>query len=169
MLGAAYKAKEAFHDIYNHKSKDDAEKAAKEWLHSVDAEVAWAFREAMGALQSWWTEIFNYYDQPISNAYTESINNIAKGMNRMGRGYSFEVIRARLLFDDEARKDTRTTVRKKVRKAVDAPREIGYFTRASSQKPSPSRTYEDVYEEVTVEYGPYLPTLARKLEAGDFA
>jgi len=24
-------------------------------------------------------------------------------------------------------------------------------------------------EDVVVEYGPYLPTLARKLEAGDFA
>ncbi len=168
-LGAAYKAKEAFHDIYTHASKDDAQKAAQEWLQSVDKDVAWAFRETMGALQIWWTEIFNHYDYPTSNAYTESINNIAKGMNRMGRGYSFDVIRARLLFDDDARKDTRKTIRKKVRKAVERP-VVGFATPMSmSRMMAPTVNYEDVYEEVKLEYGPYLPTLARKLEAGDFA
>lgn len=115
-LGAAYKTKEAFHDIYNHKTRNDAQKAAKEWLQSIDKDVAWAFRETMGALQNWWTEIFNYYEYPTSNAYTESINNIAKGMNRMGRGYSSDVIRARLLYDSEGLKDTRTTIRNKPRK-----------------------------------------------------
>ena len=169
VLGAAYKAKEAFHDIYTHPSKDDAQKAAQEWLQSVDKDVSWAFRETMGALQSWWTEIFNHYDFPTSNAYTESINNIAKGMNRMGRGYSFDVIRARLLFDADARKDTRTTLRKKVRKAVERP-SIGFATPMSmSRMMAPTVSYEDVYEDVTLEYGPYLPTLARKLEAGEFA
>lgn len=170
VLGAAYKAKEAFHDIYTHRSKDDAQKAAQGWLDSMDKDVAWAFRETMGALQSWWTEIFNHYDFPTSNAYTESINNIAKGMNRMGRGYSFDVIRARLLFDDDARKDTRTTIRKKVRKAVERQPTMEFFSGLSmSRVPPPSIRYETTYEDVVVEYGPYLPTLARKLEAGEFA
>ncbi|MBU2782322.1 ISL3 family transposase [Acidithiobacillus caldus] len=176
VLGAAYKAKEAFHDIYQHHNKVDAQKAAQEWLDSMDKDVAWAFTENMVALRNWWTEIFNYFDFPISNAYTESINNIAKWMNRMGRGYSFDVIRARLLFD-EARKDTRTTIRKKVRKAVRVKaREsvktpmVELVTRISmSSTITPTVRYKDVYKDVTVEYGPYLPTLARKLEAGDFA
>ena len=170
VLGAAYRAKEAFHDIYTHRSKDDAQKAAQEWLASMDKDVAWAFRENMGALRSWWDEIFNHYDYPTSNAYTESINNIAKGMNRMGRGYSFDVIRARLLFDDDARKDTRTTIRKKTRKKVERP-SIGFALggMSMSRMSTYSLAYEDIYEDVTVEYGPYLPTLARKLEAGDFA
>lgn len=170
VLGAAYKAKEAFHDIYTRRSKDDAQKAAQEWLASMDKDVAWAFRENMGALQSWWTEIFNHYDFPTSNAYTESINNIAKGMNRMGRGYSFDVIRAPLLFNDDARKDTRTTIRKKTRKAVE-PTSMGLVIGgvSLSRMATYSRTYEDVYDDVAVEYGPYLPTLAKKLEAGDFA
>lgn len=168
-LGAAYRAKEAFHDIYTHASRDDAQKAAQEWLQSVDKDVAWAFRETMGALQSWWTEIFNHYDFPTSNAYTESINNIAKGMNRMGRGYSFDVIRARLLFDDDARKDTRKAIRKKVRKAVERPVKGFAMPMSMSRMMAPTVSYEDVYEDLVVEYGPYLPTLARKLEAGDFA
>ena len=51
--------------------------------------------------------------------------------------------------------------------------------RTTAQKPAmpmsmsrmmaPTVSYEDVYEDLVVEYGPYLPTLARKLEAGDFA
>jgi hypothetical protein len=144
-------------------------KAAEEWENSIDKDVAWAFREAKGALRSWWNEIFNYYDRPISNGYTESINNIAKRMNRMGRGYSFDVIRARLLFDDDARKDTRTTIRKKTRKVVEHPN-IGLADRFSmNQMSAYSMAYEDVYEDVAVEYGPYLPTLARKLEADEFA
>jgi transposase len=167
-LGAAYAAKEAFHDIYRHSSKDDAMKAAEEWENSVDKDVVWAFRETKGALRSWWNEIFHYYDRPISNGYTESINNIAKGMNRMGRGYSFDVIRARLLFDDDARKDTRTTIRKKTRKVVERPN-IGLADGFGMSRMSSNVSYLDTYEDVVVEYGPYIPTLARKLEAGEFA
>ncbi|RAR58581.1 transposase [Onishia taeanensis] len=37
-------------------------------------------------------------DIPITNAFTESINRLAKDKNRDGRGYSFEVMRARMLF-----------------------------------------------------------------------
>ena len=33
----------------------------------------------------------------------------------------------------------------------------------------PQPTYEDSVEESVIEYGPYIPTLVRKLEAGDFA
>jgi hypothetical protein len=35
---------------------------------------------------------------PVTNAYTESINRLAKDKNREGRGYSFEVMRARMLY-----------------------------------------------------------------------
>lgn len=164
LLGAAYKAKEALHDIYCHSSKEDAMKAAEEWEQSLPAEVDHAFRVLKAALRSWWTEIFNYYDHPTSNAYTESINNLAKVMNRMERGYSFDVIRARLLFDDDARNDTRATLRKRVRREKPS---VGYAfigIRGFMEK-----EYEVVEEVQSVEYGPYIPILVRKLEAGDFA
>ena len=170
ILAAAYEAKERFHDIYSYKTKGDAMRAAEEWEASIPDEIAWAFREVKGALRSWWDEIFNYYDRPTSNAYTESINNLAKGMNRMGRGYSFDVIRARLLFDDDARRDTRTTVRKKTRKVVQQP-SIRDFTmgKGMARMTFPQPTYEDSVEESVIEYGPYIPTLVKKLETGDFA
>lgn len=162
-LGAAYEAKEAFHDIYRHTNKADAMKAAAAWEQSIDPAVDWAFREAKGALRSWWAEIFNYYDYPTSNAYTESINNIAKGMNRMGRGYSFEVIRARLLYDEKARAAGTETVRKRVRKEIPT---VGF---EGLRNASPTVRYQTVDEEQTVEYGAHLPTLARLLDEGHFA
>ena len=160
-LAAAYLAKEGFHDIYRHAKKDDAKKAAKEWDESLDESIAWAFKETRGALNSWWDEIFNYYDLRVTNGYTESVNNLAKAMNRMGRGYSFDVIRARLMYDEDAVRDAMGTVRKKVRKPVQMESLMG--------SPTPSKVrYETVIEEQPVYYGAYIPTLVRKLEAGEF-
>ncbi len=43
-------------------------------------------------------EIFAYFDHPITNAYTEALNGLVKIMNRNGRGYSFDAIRAKVLY-----------------------------------------------------------------------
>jgi len=37
-----------------------------------------------------------------TNAYTESINNIIKHIERIGRGYSFDFLRAKVLFGNSA-------------------------------------------------------------------
>lgn len=47
---------------------------------------------------NWRPEIFNYFVYPVTNAYTESANGVAKVLARMGRGYSFDAIRAKVLF-----------------------------------------------------------------------
>jgi transposase len=163
-LGTAYKLKELFHAIYEQESKAQAQRAAEAWLNSIPDDLERYFRQASVALRSWWDEIFAYYDVPITNAYTESVNNVAKEMNRMGRGYSFDVIRARVLYDDEARADTRQTLRKKPRKASQAPSsDLHTFTSFDLARTIPAQ------EEQTVEYGPSLVTLARLLREGYFA
>ena len=43
-------------------------------------------------------------DIPVTNAFTESINRLAKDKNRDGRGYSFEVMRARMLYTTKHKK-----------------------------------------------------------------
>lgn len=98
-LGAAYATKEALHDLYGHSRKEDAQQAAQAWLESLDGQVAWAFDEVVCAMRKWWDEIFNYFDCPLPNGYLESIAHLAKGVSHMGRGYSFDVVRAQLLFD----------------------------------------------------------------------
>jgi hypothetical protein len=47
-------------------------------------------------------------DVPVTNAYTESINRLAKDKNREGRGYSFEVMRARMLCTTKHKKKAPT-------------------------------------------------------------
>lgn len=47
---------------------------------------------------NWHNAIFAYFDHPITNGYTESLNNLIRVMNRTGRGYSFEALRAKMLF-----------------------------------------------------------------------
>lgn len=49
-------------------------------------------------MHNWHDEIFAYFDQPVTNAYTESANNLIRVMQRLGRGYSFEVLRAKTLY-----------------------------------------------------------------------
>lgn len=102
-LELAYRMKESFHEIYNCGDKEDAQAFARAWLDSLPPEMEYAFGAARTALTNWWGEIFNFYDHRVTNAYTESTNRLAKDMNRMGRGYSFEVMRARLIYEKQAR------------------------------------------------------------------
>lgn len=94
-----------------------------------------------------------------TNAYTESVNSVARFINRIGRGYSFEVLRARLLYNDQALKDSSTSVRKKIRKPRPSQNS---FTLGRSMAET------DKYEETTTNYGPYIPTLVKLLEEGYF-
>ena len=91
-------------------------------------------------------DIFAYWDSPsqITNAYTECLNGLIKVSNRMGRGYSYEIIRAKTLYAKHARK-----VGSGVRMVV--PSSTSVPTRGGAQ---------------TVEYGPHIPTLVEIAEEG---
>jgi hypothetical protein len=56
-----------------------------------------AYKDLVRAVDNWHDEIFNYFDKRLTNAYTESINSIIRQVERMGRGYSFEALRAKIL------------------------------------------------------------------------
>ena len=58
-----------------------------------------AFKELVSTMTNWQQEIFAYFDHQVTNAYTEALNGLIKVSNRVGRGYSFEVIRAKMLYD----------------------------------------------------------------------
>lgn len=164
VLGTAYALKEEFAAIYEQPTRAKAESAAKKWqVRALQANLP-HFRETLGVLDSWWTEIFNWYDTPVTNAYTEAINGIAKTINRMGRGYSFEVIRARLLFDKRARAQTTVhVVRRRVPKVT--------LAELFSAGGLPTWTdYEPpATDKELIEFGPHIPTLVRLLEEGYFS
>lgn len=159
-LGEAHALKEGFLSIWDHKTRTDAEAACSKWLTNITPELTPAFKDLTTALHNWHEEIFAYFEQPITNAYTESVNRLAKDMNRMGRGYSFEVIRARMLYNEKARKDGAVVETVLVDDGQTSTHfEFQRMTMAPTRRKQVRRV---------VEYGPYIPTLVRLLEEGYF-
>ena len=96
-MAEAYRLKEAFFAIYE-MPKAEATKAYDAFLVSVPDSMKADFKDLTTAMKNWRTEILAYFDYPITNGYTEALNGVAKVINRAGRGYSFEVMRARILY-----------------------------------------------------------------------
>lgn len=63
-----------------------------------------AYKDLVRAVDNWHVEIFNYFDKGLTNAYTESINSIIRQVERMARGYSFDALRAKILFNEKFHK-----------------------------------------------------------------
>ena len=105
-LGLAYRLKEDFFKIYDAQSPDEAQALYIEWKQQITPEIAPAFADLVRAWDNWAFWILGYFEHPITNAYTESLNNLIRVMNRLGRGYSFEALRAKILFAEGAHKHT---------------------------------------------------------------
>jgi transposase len=100
-LATAYYLKEEFYDIFDLLRRDEAERKLDDWRASVSKPMQEHFQELLSATKNWRTEILAYFDhREVTNAYTESSNNISRVADRMGRGYDFEVLRGRVLFAD---------------------------------------------------------------------
>jgi len=97
ILGDALVAKERFMDIWCAKTRADAEKKYAEWQSSLSDVIKPHFKAITTAFKNWHNEIFNWWDHGITNAFTESLNGKIRELHRAGRGYSFEVLRARIL------------------------------------------------------------------------
>ena len=161
-LGAAYVLKEGFFSIWDARSRAEAEQRYAAWKATIQTDLLPDFKPLLQAMHNWNAQIFNYFDQRITNAYTESINNLIKGMNRMGRGYSFDVLRARLLYNEEARKAT--TVRTSARKRA---AQLDRDNYAMFMRDSTNITGA-LADEKIIEYGPSIPILAKLLNDGYF-
>lgn len=158
LLGQAYELKEQFFDIYEAESIKEAYDLYQNWLSNVSKELMTYFEDLIKAMNNWEEEIFNYFNSPITNAYTESLNRLIKTMNHVGRGYSFEALRAKILFTQGYRK----VKRKKKFKEV----EVTFRKMLPDQLPNWAQTgYEWVYEEI---YGADFSTLIKAMEKGSF-
>lgn len=93
-----YEFKEQFFNIYEAKTKEEAYKLYEEFEISLMQDIKHYFNDLIRAVSNWHTEIFNYFDYPVTNAYTEALNSVIRHTDRMGRSYSFETIRAKMLY-----------------------------------------------------------------------
>ncbi len=104
LLGEAYRLKEEFFNIYQATSKLEAQALYEKWLKSIPAELRGYYELIITAWSNWQPFILEYFNHPITNAYTESLNSLIRVMNRLGRGYSFEALRAKILFSKGSHK-----------------------------------------------------------------
>ena len=102
-LGAAHRLKEDFYGVYEKSSSvPQAVERFEQWKRSIPLEMEDAFHDLVRAWTNWHPWILNYFIHPVTNAYTESLNNLIRVMNRLGRGYSFEALRAKILYSHGA-------------------------------------------------------------------
>ena len=146
-LAVAYDFKESFFRIYDEPDKGAAQRAFEAWENTLpDNELA-KFHELAKTVHNHYEDIFAYWDSPmqITNAYTECLNGLIKLSNRMGRGYSYEIIRAKTLYSKQARK---------------VGSGVSRIQAADSSIPTKSTSR-------MVEYGPHIPTLLEIADAGE--
>lgn len=98
-----YLFKETFRDIYSDAgSSTEARDMFTEWKEEwVEADVR-AYDELIRTVESWSSEIFAYFDYPDmdrTNAQTESLNRRIRTIARDRRGYSFEVLRKKVILN----------------------------------------------------------------------
>jgi len=134
--------------IYDDPTKESAMRAFEAWENSLPDKELDKFHSLAKTVHNHYDDIFAYWDSPsqITNAYTECLNGLIKMANRIGRGYSYEIIRAKTLYAKQARK-------------------VGSGVRLlpSSESQISAKTTSE-----TIEYGPHIPTLIGLPEDGDF-
>ncbi|MEC0206437.1 ISL3 family transposase [Paenibacillus lautus] len=156
-LRIAYELKESFFDIWECANKQLAIFKYRDWRAKIPIEFEPAFSSLTKAMNNWESEIFAYFDHRITNAYTESLNSLIRLTNRLGRGYSFEALRAKILFTNGLIKSRKP----KYQRRLD-----GYELRDEN---FPIFKMPPIYvrdEEENKLLGIDLPTLIEKLEKG---
>lgn len=163
-LGAAYRLKEDFYGIYEgHSSPQAASSAYEAWAKAVTPELRTAYSDVIRAFNNWQPWILNYFEHPVTNAYTESLNSLIRVMNRLGRGYSFEALRAKILFTEGVHAKNK---RPKFQRREAAPMHgipEGFMGKMIM---SPVASYPHEGNEAERNFGAHIPTLIELIESG---
>jgi transposase len=171
-LGAAYRLKEGFYAIYEGATTPETALAAYEaWNHAVAPEVRDAFADLIRAWANWLPGILGYFEHPVTNAYTESLNNLIRVMNRLGRGYSFEALRAKILFSEGVHKHKLSRPKFERRIGTEPPKgAVGYGLpplHMARMTAPPKAHHQPEPSSGQKNYGADISTLVRLIEAGE--
>lgn len=96
-LEYAYQMKERFYDIYKASTVNKAKNLFANWFADLTPALKEANSNLIKGWQNWEPFICNYFKHKETNAYTESLNSLIRHFDRNGRGYSFDVLRAKIL------------------------------------------------------------------------
>jgi transposase len=86
-LGAAYRLKELFNDLWTMPDKATASAFPKDWCIQVEKEKIPAFQKFANTVKAHWTGIIHFVESNITNAILESINNKIQLAKRRARGF----------------------------------------------------------------------------------
>jgi len=167
LLATAYDLKERLYKVYDVETKEEAWGEYLVWEASIPDELAKPFRPVKTAFRNWKERILNYFDDHrITNAFTESFNAKVRRVYRDGRGYTFERLRAKVLFTDRLQR--RVSIQEKVRvKKKQRFEEVG-MARMMFCMGSFDDGYETKIKIRPGNLGTDLPTLLLLLDSDDF-
>ncbi|GLK78071.1 ISL3 family transposase [Methylopila jiangsuensis] len=105
-LAHAYWTKERFFEIYNCQTRVEAERDYATWRRALPDPIAKEFKAKLTIGRDWYEHVFNYFDHRYTTAYVESVNRMLDTMQAAGRGYSFPIIRGKLMLSSPLEKRT---------------------------------------------------------------
>ncbi len=106
VVGDAYWTKERYCDLYLCSSPAEAEAYYKNWRQTLPSSVRDVFLQRCRIQPRWMPMVLAYFEEPYTTGYVESLNRFLDDLQRDGRGYSFEVMRAKLMLAEKLEKKT---------------------------------------------------------------
>lgn len=106
VVGDAYWAKERYCDLYRCSSPAEAEAYYHDWRRTLPQSVRQVFLQKCRIQPRWMPMVLAYFEEPYTTGYIESLNRFLDDLQRDGRGYSFEVMRAKLMLAEKLEKKT---------------------------------------------------------------
>ncbi|WP_286963821.1 transposase [Methylobacterium sp.] len=97
VLAEAYWTKERYFELYLCQSTAEAEAYYKHWLSRLPGSVSDSFERHCAIPRRWMPMLIAYFEEPYTTGYIESVNRFIADQDRDGRGYSFDVMRAKFL------------------------------------------------------------------------
>ena len=97
-LRSAYHLKEMFYEILDCDDKKQAKELLSKWILIAQSSRLKDYQDCATTLQNWSKSIFNTFDYPYTNGFTEGCNNKIKVLKRNAYGYrNFNRFRKRIL------------------------------------------------------------------------
>ncbi len=96
-LYKAYRAKEQIYNLYDASDKNEALNCCKTWEETLEPELHKPFAPLLSAFENWMEEILNSFDLRVTHTGRKAIHDLVQAEALMGRGYSFDVFRVRIL------------------------------------------------------------------------
>jgi len=163
----AYELKEQLYDIYDKsKTEQEARERWKAWLSACPEPLrakGGPWFEMVQAMNNWENEVFAYfkYEEKFTNAYTESMNRIIRDLDRSGRGYSFEALRAKVLYGQEFK---RKPVKHKLKAEIQELLDRGVNLERAEFRSDVPGFYEELQDALYNTYGTDMESVAAWLK-----